>query len=157
MYHRGVSVKDALLVADQHLDWVIPPSIPSIFAEAARSCLDWTRQEFKPLEREATPLPWDVLGTPARGSTSVEVHLRAAQHALAQLERRMQRDRESRQELRWLAENRHKFSGRWIALEGDQLLAVGNTSRQVFSQVADRPRPPLVIRIDDEDLPFAGW
>ena len=157
MYHRGVAVRDALLVADQHFDLVFPPLIPSIFAEAERTSLDWKRQEFALLEREIKPLPSSVSGIPARGSTSVEVHLRGAQHALAQLERRMQRDRESRQELRWLAENRRRFSGRWIALEGDQLLAVGNTAKQVFLQVADRPRPPLVIRIDDRDLPFAGW
>jgi len=59
--------------------------------------------------------------------------------------------------MKWLAENGHRFRGRWIALEGDRLLADGTTSREVFSKVAERSQPPLVIRIDEEELPFAGW
>jgi hypothetical protein len=68
-----------------------------------------------------------------------------------------QSDRQFEQEKRWLAENRDKFRGKWIALEGDHLFAVGITAKEVFSKVADQNPPPLVIRVAEEDLPFAGW
>jgi hypothetical protein len=154
---------DALLAADQHFDWgFLPVRSPGFSArEPLRIRIDRTSQAYDPRERGKSPPLRAGFGVPTRGSTTtVEAHLRGAQHALAELEQplqRAQRDREYRQELRWLAENRHRFSGRWIALEGDRLLAAGDTSREVFLQVANRPRPPLVIRIDEEDLPFAGW
>jgi hypothetical protein len=59
--------------------------------------------------------------------------------------------------MQWLAEHREKFPGKWIALEGEHLLAVGATAREVFSNVADQNPSPLVIRVDEEVLPFAGW
>lgn len=62
-----------------------------------------------------------------------------------------------REELQWLAENRREFLGKWVALQGVDLLAVGATAKEVFSKVADQKTPPLVVRIVDEDLPFAGW
>ncbi len=76
---------------------------------------------------------------------------------LPELDARARKDGQFAREMKLIAENRHKFSGRWIALEGDCLLAAGLTSREVFSKVANRPQPPLVIEIEDEDLPFAGW
>jgi hypothetical protein len=57
----------------------------------------------------------------------------------------------------WLAENRSKYSGKWIALEGGRLLAVADSAKEVFSKVANHPTPPLVIRISEHDLPFSGW
>src|SRR6185437_9279562 len=60
-------------------------------------------------------------------------------------------------EKRWLAENRQRFSGRWIALEGQTLLASGDTAKEVFSRVAGQARPPLVIRVEDHKHPFARW
>jgi len=76
---------------------------------------------------------------------------------LAKWQQRAQKERQLHQEMQWLAENRHRYSGRWIALEGGRLLAVGDTSREVFSKVANCTEPPLVIRIEEEELPFAGW
>jgi hypothetical protein len=61
------------------------------------------------------------------------------------------------QESEWLARNESRYRGLWIALEGDQLLAKGETSKEVFSKVQDRLDPPLVIRIEEEQLPFGGW
>lgn len=63
----------------------------------------------------------------------------------------------SRLEMRWVADNRHRFSGQWIAIQGNTLLATGNTAQEVFAKVADQRIIPLVIRIEDEDRPFAGW
>jgi antitoxin (DNA-binding transcriptional repressor) of toxin-antitoxin stability system len=63
-----------------------------------------------------------------------------------------------RAELRWLARNRQRYAGRWVALDGDQLLAVGDTAREVYAATANHPRTPLVTRVEREDeLYFAGW
>ena len=61
------------------------------------------------------------------------------------------------QEMRWLAEHRHEYSGKWIALRGEHLLAAGATAKEVFSKVTSQDTLPFVIRVDEEELPFAGW
>jgi len=61
------------------------------------------------------------------------------------------------QEMRWLAEHRHEYSGKWIALRGEHLLAAGATAEEVFSKVTSQDTLPFVIRVDEEELPFAGW
>jgi antitoxin (DNA-binding transcriptional repressor) of toxin-antitoxin stability system len=63
-----------------------------------------------------------------------------------------------RTEFRWLALNREGYAGRWVALDGDQLLAVGDSAREVYAATANHPRTPLVTRVEPEDeLYFAGW
>ena len=57
----------------------------------------------------------------------------------------------------WLAANWHKYLGRWIALDGDRLLAVGTCSREVFAEVAGHTPAPLVIQVVEHEMPFAGW
>ena len=79
--------------------------------------------------------------------------------AIESLGRAHHRDRDWSQrnpEMRWLAENRHRYVGQWVALEGSCLLASGATARDVFARVSDRPSP-LVVRVDEDDLPFGGW
>jgi len=60
-------------------------------------------------------------------------------------------------EAKWLSENRQRFAGQGIALDGDTLLASGPAAKDVFSRIAGHPGPPLVIRIESENLPFGGW
>jgi len=36
-------------------------------------------------------------------------------------------------EAKWLAENRARYAGLWIALDGDKLLAVSRSSKEVFA------------------------
>ncbi len=60
-------------------------------------------------------------------------------------------------ETRWLARNRYLYAGQWIALEGDLLLATGATGAEVYEKVRERATPPLVMLIEKEDQPFAGW
>lgn len=63
-----------------------------------------------------------------------------------------------RLELQWLALNRQRYSGRWVALDGDALLAVGNSAREVYAAVASHEGVPLVMRLEPEDEAFfAGW
>jgi hypothetical protein len=99
------------------------------------------------VERSYNPIP-------------IAVHLSQARLAIECLVRfgqRAQRERQHDEEMSWLAGNRNRFAGRWIALDGDRLLAVGRTSKEVFSAVADHTPPPLVIQIEESELPFAGW
>lgn len=62
---------------------------------------------------------------------------------LKEFKRKAQQEAQAALEMQWLAENRQRFAGRWIALEGRTLLATGNTAREVFSKVGDRLTPPV--------------
>jgi len=145
---------DALLVADQHVDEGFLALASPLPARGVQSIPD------------SQTLPaWSFLHTNNSNdrldddATTLWAHLSGARRALAnlgQVRQRAEKDRLLRQERQWLSENRHRFSGRWIALEGDQLLAHGATSREVFLKVSGRATPPLVILVADEDLPFAG-
>jgi hypothetical protein len=37
-------------------------------------------------------------------------------------------------DFRWLEENREKYLGQWVALDGDRLLASGSTAKEVYSK-----------------------
>jgi hypothetical protein len=97
--------------------------------------------------------------TPAE-ETRVSGQLSRANDVLRRLpdskKQAQQRERFAK-EARWLAENAYKYAGRWIALEGDQLLAEGATAKEVFARVENQSTPPLVIQVATDDLPFAGW
>src|SRR5208337_253960 len=61
-------------------------------------------------------------------------------------------------ELSWLETNREQYAGRWVALEGNALLAVGNSAREVYAAIARHEGTPLVTRVEpEEQVPFAGW
>jgi hypothetical protein len=60
-------------------------------------------------------------------------------------------------ELQWLASNRKDYAGQWVALQGDRLLASGADAREVFLKVRQIVPPPVVVRVEEENLPFAGW
>jgi len=61
-------------------------------------------------------------------------------------------------ELTWLARNRHLYANRWIALDGDTLLAIGNSAREVYAAIAGYGGIPLVIQVEPpEGANFAGW
>jgi len=81
-----------------------------------------------------------------KGATTGEVH-RSQAHA----------DR-SAKSLRWLYENREKYSGRWVALDGDRLLASGLTAKEVYSKAkAEGVEIPLVELVTDpEPVPSTG-
>ena len=64
----------------------------------------------------------------------------------------------ARSEFRWLAENRDRYSGRWIALDGNRLLAVGDSAREVYAAIVNYDGTPLVTRVEaSQETYFAGW
>lgn len=64
----------------------------------------------------------------------------------------------ARLEFGWLAANQQRYAGRWIALEGNKLLAVGDSAQEVYRAIANREGIPLVTRVEPEgEVYFAGW
>ncbi len=64
----------------------------------------------------------------------------------------------ARLEFRWLAQNRQRYTGHWIALDGDRLLAVGDSAQEVYAAIANREGIPLVTRVEaGDETYFAGW
>lgn len=37
-------------------------------------------------------------------------------------------------EMRWLAEHAREYAGKWVALEGDHLVACGSSAREVYAE-----------------------
>jgi hypothetical protein len=92
--------------------------------------------------------------------TTVSVQLSRAADVLKRLpdsKTRAQQFAKYAKESNWLVKNGHRYAGRWIALDGDQLLADGATAKEVFAIVENLPTPPLVVQVAEDDLPFAGW
>jgi hypothetical protein len=71
------------------------------------------------------------------------------------VKRSVSRDRE----MRWLAENRTKYIGQWVVVEGDRLIASGPNSREVFQAAKQAGiEVPFLVQVEPEDqLPFGGW
>lgn len=86
---------------------------------------------------------------------SVAVLRPAASEAMGDARNGSERERS---EFRWLALNRRQYAGRWVALDGDALLAVGESAREVYANIAGYAGTPLVTRVEPEDeVYFAGW
>jgi hypothetical protein len=64
----------------------------------------------------------------------------------------------SAKSLRWLHENREKYSGQWVALDGDRLIASGATAKEVYSEAkAEGVEIPFVELVTErESGPFTG-
>jgi Family of unknown function (DUF5678) len=62
-------------------------------------------------------------------------------------------------EMQWLAENRNKYVGQWVVVEGDRLIASGSNSREVFQAAKQAGiEVPFLVQVEPEDqLPFGGW
>lgn len=91
---------------------------------------------------------------------SLVSHIETARAAIVELrdrERRTERNRAYEQALAWLDSNRERYAGQWIALRGSELLANGMSAREVHSSVFGQQPPVLILRIEPEELPFAGW
>ena len=64
----------------------------------------------------------------------------------------------SAKSLRWLDENREEYSGQWVALDGDRLIANGSTAKEVYSKAkAEGVEIPFVELVtEEESAPFTG-
>ena len=62
-------------------------------------------------------------------------------------------------EFQWLKEHKHEYVGKWVAVEGDQLISVGDTGKEVYAAArAAGIKSPFVHLISPtEDMPFGGW
>lgn len=113
--------------------------------EAVNSLPTNDRERFNEWFKQQEHLDAKTNGTPA--STS--------QHpvTLEEREARFQRA------LRWIEENKAKYLGQWVALDGDQLLAAGSDGKQVYAEaVAAGVEVPFLKRVIEEQEPFyAGW
>jgi hypothetical protein len=93
-------------------------------------------------------------------SKSIAEQLESAQTVIARFrkltDKAEQVSRHDR-EKNWLAANRHEFRGRWIALDGDKLLATGTSSKEVFAAVGKHKPTPLVMQIAEQESSFPGW
>lgn len=93
------------------------------------------------------------LDTKTNGTSAIESTTQSMSLTLEEREARFQRA------LRWLEENKVKYLGQWVALDGDRLLAAGTDGKQVYAEaVAAGVAVPLLQQIHaDDDLPFGGW
>jgi uncharacterized protein DUF5678 len=67
-------------------------------------------------------------------------------------------DYDGDREMRWLAEHRREYTGKWVAVKEDKLVAVGESATEVYA-AADAAGAvlPLVTFVEDPDAPpFAG-
>ena len=64
----------------------------------------------------------------------------------------------SAKSLRWLHKNREKYTGQWVALDGDRLIASGATAKEVYSKAkAEGVEIPFVELVTvNESGPFTG-
>jgi len=65
--------------------------------------------------------------------------------------------KERTREYAWLKTHRREYTGQWIALEGDQLIAHSPNVKEVLAKVTtlaiDRP---LVLLVEDAEITLAG-
>ena len=64
----------------------------------------------------------------------------------------------SAKSLRWLHENRENYSGQWVALDGDRMIASGPTAKEVYSKAkaGDIEIPFVELVTDQEPMPSTG-
>ena len=62
-------------------------------------------------------------------------------------------------EYQWLNEHAREYAGKWVALEGSQLIASGDKGADVMAQArAGGVERPFLLHVEDPDgLPFAGF
>ena len=59
---------------------------------------------------------------------------------------------------KWLAENRRKYLGEWVALDGDRLISHDKDGRKVIAEAkASGIKHLFLDRMTDDKLPFGGW
>jgi hypothetical protein len=68
--------------------------------------------------------------------------------------------RDRTREIKWIDANRSAYAGRWVAVEGDRLIAADSDALKVFAAAkSEGIQVPFVVHVLPEDpLPFVpGW
>jgi hypothetical protein len=166
---------DALLAADQHVDEGLLNSRPSgwstreessdrgsahedIFGVEVRGFplrLVKGETEYGRYESNPSPLVQGRIRNGFHGTRPQEA--RRALDRLAHSRRNRESQNRLDEEASWIAANSARFAGRWIALLGSQLLAIGDSAREVFDLASGVTPTPLIIQVQEEPLSFAGW
>lgn len=61
-------------------------------------------------------------------------------------------------EMQWLSEHHDEFVGRWVALDGDRLIAVGDEARDVYAEAHARGvESPFVTFVAPNEPYCGGW
>lgn len=69
-----------------------------------------------------------------------------------------QKNEKFRRALQWVEENKEKYDGQFVLLEGDRLIAHGINPKELYETArAKGIEIPFVKRIKAQDLPFGGW
>lgn len=73
---------------------------------------------------------------------------------------RMGSSRERSREMRWINQNRSAYVDRWVAVEGDRMIAADKDPLNVYATAkAEGIRSPFIVHVlRDDPLPFVpGW
>ena len=166
----------ALLVSEQRTNWGAVEPLPSAVAGWDETITQRVRSVSPPLQWEnwsihptssliSSPFEYQSAVTNAEWIPSAKSRLpernnpKNAELALEQirsLHRRQEARRRDQEEAKWIATNRGRFAGHWVALLGGNLIAAGDSAKAVAQAASGVPSAPLIIYIENE-LPFAGW
>jgi hypothetical protein len=158
----GNALLDALLVADQCPNGGMTAQVmsrPSLFASTpSRDVQSLSARDLFARSSQVQAEPqFDRTG---REGTGLDTHLSDGRRVLRELKRAQLRATEMRRfqdSMLWLDRNRSSYRGQWVALDGEKLLAAFASAKQVFSAVGDLDPAPLVIHVEEDETPFAGW
>ncbi len=114
---------------------------------------DWRIRELQRVQQE---LPSSPIASP-QILERLKAHREQQRVSEVKRKRREEEQRRWKIESTWLAQNRHLYRGQWIALDYDTLLAASFNADEVFDKVRGHVPTPLVVRIEDNELPFGGW
>jgi hypothetical protein len=95
---------------------------------------------------------------PAKEQEEVRRWLGNGQAADAAEPRVSERQQRSENSLRWLKENRLNYTGQWVALDGDRLIAQGKTAQEVYlkAKAAGIDVPFVELVAAEESAPYTG-
>ena len=155
----------ALMVSEQHVDpgvFTCSSSLLALRDEPSQEppyTLTSTMLEIDFQRRVLSPAWFSRRQTGIR-STTHRSSPADARYALEQIKTSRKAailQRQMEEETAWIAANRARFAGRWVALVGGTLLAIGDSAQEVHMASSQTVPTPLIIRLDDITLPFAGW
>lgn len=71
-----------------------------------------------------------------------------------------ERNEKFRRAMRWIDENRREYLGKWVCLEGENLISFGDDARQVYEEAkAKGIEIPFIEQVREEEISayWGGW